>query len=484
MNQRFLMSLGISLFALILAPAWAGDIRMVKPESVGLSSERLARFSAEMEKGIEAGHFPGAVAAVARNGKVAFFESYGLRDKDAGLPMQDDSIFRIASMTKAVTGVAVMILYEEGHFSLNDPISYYIPSFKDARVAVGGGSSADKKGAKDSSALDPKNRDSWSVQELEGWLATNWAKLSEAEQAEWTDYYHEKAESRGKGDAKGKGKDASGEATAVETVPANRPITIRDLLRHTAGLSYDPGEIWQPGDDLEALIDNLAAVPLSTHPGTEFQYGLSQDVLARLVEVVSGQSFDVFIKERIFDPLEMNDTGFWVPPEHAGRLVAMQEEKPGKGSGKDSVVATYLEPPLILMGGTGLVSTTMDYVRFCMMLLNNGELDGVRILGRKSVELMHANHMNDVKNRNSGSKTGGEFLFGLTFGIKGEPGDTGELGSAGSYFWGGAYGTTFWIDPQENLVGVFMVNGLTYEKGRKRPYSMMLEHYTYQAIID
>jgi CubicO group peptidase (beta-lactamase class C family) len=258
-------------------------------------------------------------------------------------------------------------------------------------------------------------------------------------------------------------------------------------LRHTAGISYNPGNIWEPGDDLEQLIDNLAAQPLKSHPGTRFEYGLSIDVLARLVEVVSGQSFDVFIKERIFDPLDMKDTGFWVPKEQAERLVKMNEEKSDdKGSKNGMYESTYLQPPVVLMGGYGLVSTTMDYLRFCQMLLNNGELNGERILGRKAVELMHANHMNDVAEKSTGKAMVGEFHFGLTFGVKGKPGNTGVLGSEGSYYWGGAYGTAFWIDPKENLVGVFMVNGLSSpdEEGYGMPYYQMLEHFTYQAIID
>jgi CubicO group peptidase (beta-lactamase class C family) len=477
------MKLGISKPTLLLTAllmfnfAWAEDMPTADPEDVGLSSERLERFSAEMEKGVEAGHFPGAVAAVARNGKIAFFESYGLRDKEAGLPMQDDSIFAIASMTKAITGVAVMILYEEGHFSLNDPVSKYIPAFKDSRVLVGG---VEVPGKSDTS----KDKKDWSQADLDRWLKENWDTLSDEEKQKWTDYYA--ANGKGDGKGKGKGKTALTETWEdAETVPADRPITIRDLLRHTAGISYAMGDIWADGDDLGQMIDKLAAQPLKSQPGTRFEYGLSMDVLARLVEVVSGQSFDVFIKERIFDPLDMKDTGFWVPKEQAERLVKMKQEKSDdKGSKKGMYETTYLQPPVVLMGGTGLVSTTMDYLRFCQMLLNNGELDGERILGRKAVELMHANHMNDVAEKSTGKAMVGEFQFGLTFGVKGEPGNRGELGSEGTYYWGGAYGTTFWIDPKEDLVGVFMVNGLSDYKSYDRPYSMMLEHFTYQAIVD
>ena len=456
---------------LILTNTWAEDIPRADPDAVGLSSERLERFSAAMKKGVDAGHFLGSVAAVARNGKIVFFESYGMRDKKAGVPMQDDTIFRMASMTKAITGVAVMMLYEEGHFTLNDPVSNYIPSFKNSRVLVAG-SNKGGKGGKGDKAASKKYDDEW--------LKKNWDSLSEEDQKQVIARYYEKGKT----------------SSDAETVAANRPITIRDLLRHTAGISYNPGEIWESGDDLEKLIDNLAAKPLIEQPGTRFQYGLSMDVLARLVEVVSGQSFDVFIKERIFDPLDMQDTGFYVPKDQAARLVKMPQSESGKekgkgkgkgeGKGKESYSEdVYLSPPVVLMGGTGLVSTTMDYLRFCQMLLNNGELHGERILGRKAVELMHANHMNDVAEEPMGKGMLGEFQFGLTFGVKDKPGNTGMLGSEGSYWWGGAYGTTFWIDPKENLVGVFMVNGVDDDKDYGHmPYGSMLEHFTYQGIID
>jgi CubicO group peptidase (beta-lactamase class C family) len=452
---------------------WAEDFPRADPEDVGLSSDRLERFSAAMEKGIAAGHFPGAVAAVARNGKIAFFESYGLRDKEAGLPMNDDSIFRLASMTKAITGVAVMILYEEGRFSLHDPVSTFIPSFKDSRVLVGGVAIP--------AGVDRSDMKNWSQADLDQWLAENWDTLSDEDKKHWTDYYA----ANGKGASTGKAKLTETWEDA-KTVPVNRPITIRDLLRHTAGISYVMGEIWAEGDDLGQMIDKLAAQPLKSHPGTRFEYGLSMDVLARLVEVVSGQPFDEFIKERIFDPLDMQDTGFQVPRDQAARLVKMpQDEGSDKKGAKSSSEDAYISPPAVLMGGTGLVSTTMDYLRFCQMLLNNGELDGERILGRKSVELMHANHMNDVAEK-SGGKGSGDFHFGLTFGVKSKPGITGALGSEGSYYWGGAYGTSFWIDPKEDLVGAFRVNGLSGadEGGYNLPYSQMLEHFTYQAIVD
>ena len=444
----------------LLTTAVADEIPTATPESVGMSSDRLARFSSAMNAGIRAGHFPGAVAAVSRNGKIVFFESYGLRDQEAGLPMTDDAIFRIASMTKAITAVAVMILYEEGRFSLHDPISTYIPAFKDSRVLIGREPSDDKS--------------KWSIEELDEWVKDNWDSLTDEEKRQVLALYEE-LENR----------PPATTSASAETEPAERPITIRDLLRHTAGITYNMGDIRAPGDSLGQMIDKLAGQPLKAQPGTRFQYGLSIDVLARLVEVVSEQSFDEFIKERIFVPLEMKDTAFYVPAEQAARLVKMpvveeDDRQYKKGSAQDS----YLSPPEMLAGGSRLVSTTMDYLRFCMMLLNDGELSGNRILGRKTVELMRANHMNDVSGITAGSGSGGEFRHGLSFGVHDEPAERGELGSEGSYYWLGSYGTTFWIDPKENLTGVFMVNGLDHDPIETRPYGELLEHFAYQAIVD
>ena len=458
MKLSFAFSVSFLVCCMLLGSAKADELVHVAPEEVGLSGQRLARFSAAMDKGIAAGDFPGETAAIARNGKIAFFETYGRSNSETDAPMQEDSIFRIASMTKAVTGVAVMILYEEGHFRLTDPVSNYIPTFRNMEVVVEDSEETAKEGKDTAPDYDEK------------WLKENWDTLTEEQQAQVIASYYKK----------------NSAPEEAKTVPANRPITIRDLLRHTAGMYSNPSGIWEPGYDLGQMIDNLASKPLRTHPGTEFEYGLSMDVLARLVEVVSGQSFDVFIKTRIFDPLGMVDTGFWVPTDQALRLVAMPGDGPSDGKSKGgALAATYLEPPIILMGGTGLVSTTMDYLRFCQMLLNNGELSGARILGRKAVELMSHDYMSDVASRKAGKKMAGEFKFGLTFGVKDKPANTGALGSAGTYYWGGAYGTSFWIDPEENLIGVFMVNGIKDEKDwRHMPYSEMLEHFTYQALVD
>jgi CubicO group peptidase (beta-lactamase class C family) len=433
-------SIAILLSCLICLSAWAGGMPVVAPEEVGLSSERLERLTRAMEKGVEAGHFPGAVAAIARKGKIAYFETYGYQDREAGVPMDRDTIFRLASMTKAITGVAVMILYEEGHFFLNDPVAKFLPAFRDVQVAVNGERDSGKQ-AKDKDKSSGKAKEEVTAADKE---------------------------------------------RDLKTVPANRPITIRDLLRHTSGMAYPDADIYEEGMNLGEMIDRLATVPLESHPGATWKYGLSTDVLARLVEVVAGMPFDQFIEERIFAPLDMKDTAFYVPKEKHSRLVKMDapDSKEQKKSAKSPAADPHLSPPVILMGGTGLVSTTMDYLRFCQMLLNNGELEGKRILGRKAVELMRANHLGDLPLGYSDSKLGFRMRFGLTFGVKPGPGETGELGSEGSYYWGGAYGTSFWIDPAEQLIGVFMVNGVKYDEDFSTAYSQLLEHFTYQAIVD
>lgn len=446
MKLLHLKSIAVLLSCLIYQAAWAGGMPVVAPEEVGLSSERLERLTHAMQKGVEDGHFPGAVTAIARKGKIAYFEAYGYQDRKAGVPMDKDAIFRIASMTKAITGVAVMILYEEGHFFLNDPVARFLPAFQDATVAVDGEKETWKKG---------KDKGKWAGKDKKKW--------SDKDKANWS----------------GKDKDKKN----LKTVPANRPITIRDLLRHTSGVASPGKDSYVEGMDLGEMIDRAAEEPLMFHPGTSWRYGISTDVLARLVEVVSGMSFDNFIEERIFVPLGMKDTGFYIPKENHSRLVKMNARKSKRKKPVKSPSGTpYLSPPTITMGGTGLVSTTMDYLRFCQMLLNNGELEGKRVLGRKAVELMHANHMGDIQSTNS--KLGKGMGFGLTFGLRADPGVTGALGSEGSYYWGGAYGTTFWIDPAEELIGVFMGNGVRSAKAFSSNPGRLFEHFTYQAIVD
>ena len=400
------------------APADVADLSSAAPEAVGLSSERLERLSAAMQGLVDEGRLAGITTLIARHGKVAHFGTFGAQDMEAGKPMAEDTIFRIYSMTKPITSVALMLLYEEGRFKLSDPVQQYIPEFKDLPVAVG--------------------------------------------------------------------EDENG----IVTEPADHPMTIRELMSHTAGLSYGifsespvdtlyrEAEILHPDSTLRDMIEDLATIPLRHQPGSIWHYSVAVDVQGYLVEVLSGQPFDAFLKERIFDPLGMDDTSFWVPPEKADRFAQVYVygedgalELPGDEPLRDR---DYLSPVKFLSGGGGLVSTTMDYARFCQMLLNGGELDGVRLLAPSTVELMHRDQM---------PKGVAEFSpgqgFGLNFAVVKDPVEADSI-SKGEYYWGGAAGTWFWIDPLEDLVFV----GMIQQFGQNRPDVRSLSRrLTYQAIV-
>ena len=398
---------------------YAAELPSGTPEQAGLSKDRLDRISGVMQQHIATGTLAGASGLIYRNGKVVFREAWG--------EIKPDTIVRMYSMTKAVTGVAAMILYEEGKFSLTDPISKYMPEFKEMRVA------------------------------------------------------REMTDSSGK--------------HVYYSVPAEHPILVRDLFRHTTGLDYlgpkdENGEpaykkIEMTGGaprvsfDLAEAVKRLATVPLNEEPGTKFHYGYSIDVLGRLVEVTSGKTLDRFFEERIFRPLQMNDTAFFVPEEKWKRLAVLyQPKKEGTGIERSTSPAqdSYKQKPMLLLGGAGLVSTLDDYARFCAMLLNDGQLDGARILGRKSVELMRLDHLGDLP-RLGVIKDG--YGFGLTFAVNLGPGKTASVGSKGEYNWGGAAGTSFWIDPTEHLFGVFLIQVLP---PTNIPAADQFKRMTYQAL--
>jgi CubicO group peptidase (beta-lactamase class C family) len=391
------------LLLLAFSPALTMGMDVAAPAGAGVSEERLERIDAAIDQAIKEGEIPGAVALVARHGKIIYHRAFGSSDVAAKEAMRTDSIFRIASMTKAVTSVAAMVLYEQGKFRLTDPLGDYLPEFANMQVI--------SKMASDGSI--------------------------------------------------------------AETEPATKPIRIIDLLTHTSGISYEfiPGDLQK--SYLEAgifagmtarnvaLADQmkiLATQPLAFEPGTKWQYGLNTDVLGYLVEVVSGQPLDEFFEQHILGPLAMDDTYFYLPDEKSSRLVTLYADVEGQGlvasNGTESEIK--LDDPdypikgarTYFSGGAGLSSTARDYARFIQMLLNNGELDGVRILSRKSVELMRTPRFD----------YDGDAVpdIGLGFGIVGDLGKYGELGSPGAYSWGGAFNTSFWIDPQEDLVAVFM----------------------------
>jgi CubicO group peptidase (beta-lactamase class C family) len=413
------------------------EIQITPAEDVGMSSERLERIVPGLtKKFIETGKIPGTVTLVARRGKVVHFEAAGRRNIEADLPMERDTIFRLYSQSKPVTGVATMILFEEGHFLLTDPISRYLPEFEDMKVY---------KGFKD-------------------------------------------------------GK--------IETEPA-RPITIQHLLTHTSGLTYSffPSPVGlmyreagvggtaqesAPFASLDEWCRALAELPLVAQPGTEWNYSAGMDVLGRLIEVVSGMSYGEFLKERLFDPLGMVDTGFFVPDEKIERFAALYAatRTGGMELSDDPETSPYREPPAMDMGGAGLVGTAADYLRFAQMLANGGELDGVRILGSKTVDLMMMDHLNEEFPPDPLSSLfdlGGTrgrawgYGFGLTGYVVTDPALTGLPVSKGVFSWGGAATTHFYVDREEELVGIVMTQLMP---DGTHPVTQHMLLLMYQAIID
>lgn len=394
----------VAIAVMILVAALAlTQIAMRDDDGPGVIVDRLGRIDSAINAEIEIGGIAGAVALILRNGDVVYHKSFGLADIESKVPMRTDSIFRIASMTKAITSVAAMVLYEQGHFQLNDPVAKYLPEFAQMSVISG--------------------------------------------------------------------VDEEGNVTA--TVPATRPIKIIDLMTHTSGIGYPfiPSKVQRSYHDaglidgltvkdlkLASQIKVLATQPLLFEPGSAFAYGLSTDVLGYLVEVVSGKPLDQFLSEEIFDPLGMNDTYFYLPDNKAGRLVTLYNvvDDVGlvahEGSGTDIEVNDALYPIIgaktYFSGGAGLSSTAHDYGLFLQMLLNDGEFNDARILGRKSVELMRTGRVDwdgdDIPD------------FGLGFAVVSDLGRNGELASPGAYAWGGAFDTSYWIDPHEDLIGVYM----------------------------
>ncbi len=396
-----------------------------RAESVGMSSERLQRIDDVMQAYIDRNEIAGAVTLVARRGKVVHFSAIGNRDAESGTPMTHDTIFRIASMTKPIASVALMMMYEEGHFQLRDPISKWLPEFADMRVAIPA-----------------------PAQERLG--------------------------------------------GRYKLVHAARPITVQHVLTHTSGMPNLYRGIMQPeyiemvgqtepGDTVGDVLKRVATLPLNFHPGDAWEYSRATDIVGRLVEVMSGQTLDEFLKERIFEPLEMTDTHFYLPASKLDRFATLyRPDDNGKMELAEAPTAEsrfVAEPHVYFSGAGGLVSTARDYFRFHQMMLNGGELEGTRILSRKSVELMTSNHTGDK----GIWLTGPGYGFGLGYAIVTDLGQSGSPRSEGSYYWGGAYGTIFWVDPKEELIGILME--------QIRPYSHIntradMATMTYQAIID
>jgi CubicO group peptidase (beta-lactamase class C family) len=373
----------------------------------GLDEARIERIGQHLrERYIEPGKIAGCQVAVVRGGVLGHFSSYGQMDRERRLPVADDTIWRLYSMTKPITGVAMMTLYEQGHFQLDDAVERWIPEWRDMTVC----------------------------EDL---------------------------------DEDGDGGDRE------RVVPAHRPPTIRDVLTHTSGIGYGPnnrdldlgGRNWLADHDLASLASAFGDWPLRFQPGTKWLYSHGMDVAARLVEIMSGMPYDEYLRTAIFEPLGMVDTDFWVPDDKADRLAACYARNSRKQLVlvDDPRASAYRRRPKLLNGGGGLVGTTGDYVRFVTMLAGDGELEGRRILSRKTLELMTSNHLeNDAEMADMALPMGyGEVGFrgngfGLTVAVSKGPRATGVVGSAGEFMWGGAASTTFWVDPVEELAVVFM----------------------------
>ncbi len=380
----------------------------VSSQSSGLCPIRLQNVDDLIARYVAQGILPGAVTLVARHGKIAYLKAQGWSDIENRVPMREDSLFRIYSLSKIVTTVAVLTLYEKGLLDLNDPVYKFLPGFANRQVRQADGS----------------------------------------------------------------------------LVPARRDITIYDLLRHCAGLLQPPAleVLQQNGDTLESIAARWASEPLVAQPGEKWIYGISTDLLARMVEVISGQSYDEFLRQALFVPLGLNDTGFFVPDEKADRLcVCYRHSKEGKltvqdGNGSDS---PFRSPPKLCSGGGGLVTSTADYLRFATMLLNGGQVDDVRILGRKTVEFMTMDHLpNEHPNLSIGTQC---FRFGLGVSVVTNVPQSRCLSSLGDFGWGGAAGTQVWINPEEKMITMIMI-----QVRAEVPTGIMdiYKRLVYQALVD
>lgn len=390
------------------------SLPQAKPESIGLSSSRLQKLSDAFKREVDKGTLPGATVMVARKGQIGWFDAIGRQSPADSRPMAHDTIFRIFSMTKPIVSVGIMMLVEDGLLVLSEPVAKFIPEFARQKVGV---------------------------------------------------------ENHGK----------------LELVDVQRPMTVQDLLRHTSGITYDHTgnsmvqQLYRESRLRSRKITNaehaamVAELPLICQPGAEWNYSRSTDILGRIIEVVSGKTLGAYLTERILAPLQMAETAFFTGEENATRLAEAFPTDPW--SGEDVKLFNMLEKPAMESGGGGLVSTTMDYARFCQMLLGKGTLDGARIIGRKTLELMASDHLSPHV------KINGELVppghgFGLGFAVRRQAGIAPFLGSAGQFFWSGMAGTFFWIDPQEDLFAVFMMQG----PGQRQYTRTLVRDLVYAAV--
>ena len=432
MRSRIRLTALAVVFALLLVPQTlvAQGLVRVPPEEVGMSSERLDRLSLALESYVDEGRLAGAVTIVVRQGKIAYREGIGYRDVEAQAPMPSDGIFRIASQSKALASVGVMILQEEGKLLITDPVGKYLPAFAETMVA----------------------------------------------------------EPNGEG--------------GYDVVPARRPITIRDLLTHTAGISYGMGLLANRGAAADAWEDagitgwyfadrdepvgdtmaRLAELPMDAHPGERWIYGYNTDILGAMIEKISGQTLGAFLTERLFDPLGMTDTHFFLPENKLGRLATVYSSVDGGSSFERAPDPGHMVgqghyvngPRKAFSAGAGVLSTATDYATFLQMMLNGGELNGTRILSRKTVESMISDHLGDIPFR------GGQG-FGLGFSITHDPAASGLPGSVGEFAWAGAYHSVYWADPKEDMVVVYLtqiIPAINLDDQQK------VRSLVYQAIVD
>jgi len=423
MLTRHIGIICLLIASLCHAPTSAQDLARVKPEEVGLSSKRLERLTQQFENYVDNDKLAGAVILVARKGKIAYFKAFGQRDREARLPMQENTIVRLASQSKAIISVGIMMLQEQGKLLITEPVGKYIPEFNETTVA------------------EPK------------------------------------------------------EEGGYEIVPAKRKITIRDLLTHTSGVSYGNGparDLWREADmtgwyfahrdePIGDTVARMAKLPFNAQPGERWVYGYSTDILGAVIERASGQPLDKFLQKHIFDPLNMKDTSFFLPPDKKDRFATVYSTTDSMGlkrapdKNKASGQGDYIEGPRKnFSGGAGLLSTAQDYAIFLQMLLNGGTFKNQRLLSRKTIELMTSNHIDTLKFR-PGQR------FGLGFFIVEDVGERGIPGSVGEYGWGSAYHNIYWVDPKEQLIVSYCTQ---LRPARRVDDHAKLRTLIYQAIID
>jgi CubicO group peptidase (beta-lactamase class C family) len=432
LHRRRIVFSALIVFCTLVALAQLPKIS--RPEEGGFSSERLARITQYFQGEVDEGSIPGAVVVVARNGKIVYRQAAGFQDREKKTPMKVDAMFRIFSMSKPITSVAVMMLAEEGKIDVMAPVAQYLPELKDLKVGV---EKVDSAGGKPSLTLEP----------------------------------------------------------------AQRPITVQDLLRHTSGFVYGPfgntlvhqeynkANLFDSGQTLAEFVTKLSKLPLAHQPGRVWEYGMSTDVLGRIVEVASGMTFDRFLEERIFKPLKMPDTAFYLTASQIARMAELQvDPATGKRPPMGEAADLTKEKVKWFSGGGGLNSTASDYARFCQMLVNGGELDGVRLLSPKTLAVMTSDQIPPNTPRTGDLAVTQDLnpfpeigqSFGLGFAVRTDLGHSPVSGSVGDYFWAGAAGTYFWIDPQEKLYGIMMLQMPFVQAG---PHRRALREIVYGALV-